>query len=483
MKKFVLLAIFILVIFSACRPKDNSYELNLGYAMAHANYRREIINPPTREHLLEVIAGRCSAPITIDLQELMTEPIPNFTISTEKAIYDVNLLFGLLRDMYGAYYYFGGDEVFLPLLDNIIEELNRWEHWSGSIFETLLINNLSTIIADNHFRFGQRTIEASASFFEPGLRFTRSDNGFRHLESGLYVTEVAGHNINDVFRLTIDEAGEFFYSIVIAIPNEGILHQRMRYNITIVLENDKEITKSLRSTQTQQIPFAEPSLWFEGDIPIVSIREMEQPNATDGLESNANKFLFFAEELADEPIIIIDVRSNRGGACVLSTMWLYRILGEVVPETFAKLFRHREIKLPEDYACMGCASGLDLTKYRPIELLSDSNYLTSGYLGKTIENNQLIILLVDRFSASASECFASRILSIENTLIVGQNTSGTIITNGGRLIYLPNSGIPVSFGNAQVIYPEGHFAEGIGIAPDIWVSGDALTAVLAMLGR
>ncbi|MCL2285617.1 MAG: Gfo/Idh/MocA family oxidoreductase, partial [Firmicutes bacterium] len=100
-----------------------------------------------------------------------------------------------------------------------------------------------------------------------------------------------------------------------------------------------------------------------------------------------------------------------------------------------------------------------------------------------IENDRLIILLTDRFTASAGDAFADLMLNMENTLIIGQNTAGILLT---CMMYtrlsLWRSGVPFGFGATIHIHPEGHLPEGIGIAPDLWVNGDALTAALALLG-
>ena len=46
----------------------------------------------------------------------------------EDALEDVDTFFRLLQTTYGAYYYFGGDEVFLPIRDAVKEELTAlWE--------------------------------------------------------------------------------------------------------------------------------------------------------------------------------------------------------------------------------------------------------------------------------------------------------------------------------------------------------------------
>jgi len=73
-------------------------------------------------------------------------------------------------------------------------------------------------------------------------------------------------------------------------------------------------------------------------------------------------------------------------------------------------------------------------------------------------------------------------LGMTNTLIIGQNTASRSINPVILPFVLPNSGVVVWFGNAITAFAEERSAEDIGLSPDIWVHGDALTAALALVG-
>ena len=100
-----------------------------------------------------------------------------------------------------------------------------------------------------------------------------------------------------------------------------------------------------------------------------------------------------------------------------------------------------------------------------------------------VPNDKLIILLIDRYAASAGENFTDQILSLENTLVIGQNTAGVLLTGGMDQFFLPNSDIQIDMGIIYNIWDEAHFKEGAGISTDVWVIGDALQAALAMLRK
>jgi len=98
-------------------------------------------------------------------------------------------------------------------------------------------------------------------------------------------------------------------------------------------------------------------------------------------------------------------------------------------------------------------------------------------------SNQLIIMITDRFTGSAGESFVSLMLGLENTLIIGQNTTGVYRSCQSMFFELPNSGIPVAFGQSLVVSGDELFVEGVGFAADVWVHGNALTATLALLAN
>ena len=54
-----------------------------------------------------------------ELERLTTARQPEKSLTLEDALDDVDTFFLLLQTTYGAYYYFGGDDVFLPIRDAV----------------------------------------------------------------------------------------------------------------------------------------------------------------------------------------------------------------------------------------------------------------------------------------------------------------------------------------------------------------------------
>lgn len=61
-------------------------------------------------------------------------------------------------------------------------------------------------------------------------------------------------------------------------------------------------------------------------------------------------------------------------------------------------------------------------------------------------------------------------MNVENTLIIGQNTYGMLLSNAYTALVLPESGIVVQLGSDLRVFAEGSFEEYVGYSPDLWVS-------------
>ena len=171
-----------------------------------------------------------------------------------------------------------------------------------------------------------------------------------------------------------------------------------------------------------------------------------------------------------------------GGSTELPKRWLYHLTGYNIPSTFVDLrvYRHHAYWNPWQY---GTDALPDL--YYP-HLFStigfdDNHEIFHLPPDEIIQRDQLLIMLVDRVIGSAGEVFVDKMFRMENTLVVGQNTRGNLLSFGDGGMRLP-SGINVRISSFFTVHPDGHFVEGLGYAPDIWVEGDVLVAVLGMLG-
>ena len=414
--------------------------------------RHDIVRLDPRDpYLLEIaVANRRSFATRPPIPE---ERLPCGRITQSAAISDVEFLFGVLRDRYAAYRFLGGDDAFFPVRDAVIYEVSQLESLLPSDLRRILRTHLSTVIVDNHFMLGGVPVTPSIYFYgNEQLMFDRSYDGFRNRSNNLYVVYVERHDIYTLFRLSMDSNGEFFYSPIVMTETRPTT-----YYIIIMYEDgsgERLELYELRSDNMTRGKCADgmrTRMARAGGIPVITVRAMERFH-------EATAFMNYATSLREEPVIIIDLRSNGGGIGQSIGRWLRRLTGEYVLTNTLLVFGDDSLISFDTLA-----------------------HNIRNEMASVVEIDQKLILLVDRYSASAAEVFVDYILNIENALIIGQNTSGTLITGRGTNRRMPNSGIGFSASDFFIIFPEGIFEEEIGFAPDIWVHGDALRATIEML--
>lgn len=465
-------------------------ELTLVDVFAIANERRQSVKQPDILAAQELLKGY--TPGIINVEDLTGGNL-KLSLSREEAIFDAEKYFSMLRHTYGGYTYFGGDEIFLPIFDDIIEALSKQEEWPTMKFVDEIHSQLSRVIFDNHLFIDMKIYAVEYDFYAWEMPFDKNGDRFLKRDSGLHVAEIEGYDLDEVFRLAVNEEGEFFYIPIFMEPK----NLSGNLCITVIYDNgDKEIV-SLKNPNRRGWPLQDSMLRYKDDIPIVVLRKMYNPFVGGGLggnSSNANmedaiRFLSFAEELKDENVIIIDIRSNQGGYSILSNKWLYLLTGEIVPNNFLRV--HYDLNKLVDLTETLMQQEEDIINNPYYDLTVESldqmvpfgeDHFISNPPDRIISNDKLIIFLIDRYVYSAGEVFTDLINSIENTLVIGQNTAGTLITGGFITYYLPNSNVAFSITHSFHIFDEAYFREGVGIAPDVWVVGDASKAALAILG-
>jgi len=461
-------------------------------ALAVAQTRREGIIKPSRDSILALVQEREAQ--TVDMNRFSSSVDRADSISSQEAIYDFGILSDIIRQIYGAYTYFGGDTVFLPIFEQIVNTLAEREYWDVSEFSELIFNSLNDVINDNHVMVDERQMGNSYIFLIPNGHasiFDRSENGFRNRHTGLYVEDVLfegvslTHELETILRLSMNSNGEFYHSFVIVRPEDVVVPTPL----TVIYEDGYHENIPLSPMPPlERMDFENVSLKCNQGFPVVTIRQMGFPDTRHGAHrDDARRFLAYAEELRNEPVIIVDIRSNPGGNGLLPTRWLHILLGEIVPgnhwvlegvtyNDFISRIRNQPWRNPFNNTYG------NVRTYTTPEPLGDHHTLMRTQPDRIVSNTPLLILLTDRGSASASENFADMAFNLDNALVIGQNTGGSLHTNMTYMRrYLPNSGIPFGLGRGMHIHPSGHLQEGIGIFPDVWVDGDALEAAVAML--
>lgn len=354
----------------------------------------------------------------------------------------MDYLFNVFHDTYALYDYFGGDEVFHAVKEAVIEECESSASLTGEILEQSLLKNL-TFIKDGHFSInGQSTQQRAYPFFYREVAFVKTDEGYQTVD-GKRVESVDGYDhLDELMKRSISPEGKLVYYPVLLKDNDPStrldLPQSCDETLTVHYANKtkQELTAEpfqiysetfLKTPEEYQIVTSRQN----GEIPVFQFNDFDLNYKKEILEG--------AAALRDEPIAILDLRSNRGGSALIAEDWL--------------------------------------SKYANTSVLLNGTTIdtkTGEFLRNEedtwIENPNILIILSGKYSASASEMMIDCAYNLENVLIIGENTMGALLGGQGSTC-LPFSAIKVGVGNGLLsLQAEGdYFKELRGFYPDIWV--------------
>ena len=379
-------------------------------------------------------------------------------ISVNAAIQDAEILFHYIQNQYPGYDFFGGDEVFLPILQDLKYALYNYGSYITRLnFSGKLFWGLRDIISDGHFAIGPWLISSDIAYFHNNQAMYDSANGyFINRHTGETLVDANGQDINSIMKLHLNKDGEFFYSpIFLEDTPANYLEKIFTY------KNGHRVTYTFAREQVYHRPITYPSLTHIAGVPVVQLMRMGEVAGRHA--DHATLFLDTVPKLAEEPVIVVDLRGNAGGFPGVAQSWIFLLTRQFASHNYAHI-----------------------TQRRPGGYTVNSNYnIMLPRPRRIVCIDSIIIFLTDRTVVSGGESFVDLAFNMHNTLVVGTATAGVMAFSGS--LYeniLPHTGLTFTFGSERFLWPEGHFAEYVGIQPDLWVYGDnALEYTLAMIAR
>ena len=383
---------------------------------------------------------------------------PEKMLTQQEAIEDVTYLFDAFHDCYDPYEYFGGTKVFDVAEEKIKEELQKQESIKSEDFEKILLQELK-FVKDAHFGINmQRTNPVKIPFFFRENAFQKTKNGYQTTE-GKQVKSVEGYeNLDEIMKRSLSKEGELVYYPVLLKDCDfwDAFETPQTCDETLIVHYTNGESEELEAEPYQiytEMDIEHPEknkvvrAWEDGEIPVFQFNMFD--------EKHRDSILTGAKKLREAPISILDLRSNTGGNGGIPGEWMERYTQKSVSGHKTVIDTKEGIKIED----------------------SDTEE-------PWVEHDKMLIILVGKYSASASEWLLDLAYNVENVLIVGENTSGAIIGMTSK-ISLPNSACQVDIGSGKVsLFPEdkGYMEEFRGVYPDIWVpAGEAEDLILQFL--
>ena len=316
-------------------------------AIMRAN--REIALPPPHPDFDEIAAGfltpgapndimrqlQIASDIRQQRRQAEREVSPCDLLAHEDIAWEIDFVFDILRHAYAAYQYFGGDEVFLPLRDSMLERLAGMDNPLSvyAFLEDLLAPSFQGVIEDNHFWLsfpgGERRL-----FDAPAHALHMSDEFTLRRSAGDLVAEIDGemHRVLETtlrdgqpangILPTLTAEGEFAFAFgrFDRVGNSPVEMTAHFENIATSERHSRVVALPMVESPPQQyrLPLAKRE---EGGVTIMETRTF-MPDV-----GVASDFFDAGYALRGEPVFILDLRDNRGGIGYFPVTWMYAYIG------------------------------------------------------------------------------------------------------------------------------------------------------------
>ena len=374
----------------------------------------------------------------------------NRMLTREQMVEDVTYLFDALYAGYGNYDQMGGQAAFDAAEQAILEECRQYDSLNTLDFFKLLIPRFS-FVKDAHFRIqGQKTNPDWYPFYFREMTFYKA-NGQYIAENHKTVASVDGYeDLTQLFKRSISSEGEIVYYPV-------VLQDTTDWDEPLTVHYTDGSTQVLRCEpyswgegigKVDQL--AIPEVHYDNDIPVLLVNSI-RGETVEGWQEGFDQG---AQVLGNAPVGILDLRFNPGGYGDVAVGWLKEYAKAVVPTNSMFFFFN---------------SGMQETNARDL----------------WVSNENLLVILTSKWTASSAEMLMDAAYNLENVLIVGENTCGALI-GGSAPVQLPNSRLSVAIGPSQTIIPDtnDYFEEYRGFCPDLWVpAGEAEELAVKLLEK
>lgn len=375
-------------------------------------------------------------------------------LNPEEAEEDVNYLFDAFYYDFAFYDYFGGHAVFDQAKADTLQEVQSRDSLTCEDLQKILVSHL-TFIKDGHFNINQDyPSEKDIPFFFRQVMFVKTDSGYQNA-NGKVVASVDDHpDLDELFKRSISKEGYLVYY--------PVLLKEAKFDGTEWDKHvcDEQLTVHYADGSTDVLTADTWSQYYK-DLPKGQNTDLRQTDGIPVFQFNHFDPSFLEEtndaaaQMSNAEISMLDLRSNVGGYEEVAHQWFNR-------------YSHQRV----------FGTGVRYSVLPASLVASPSTSKTPR-----ASNDNILILLSGKCSASCAEITLDLSYNLDNSLIIGENTNGSMISNSGH-IELPNSKCSVDMTFSTVyLTPDGsdYFEELRGFFPDIWVPAKEAETLAAKL--
>lgn len=390
---------------------------------------------------------------------------PRAAVTMNAAKEDIEFYFQMLRQFYGGYLHFGGDERFNQAKQECLAYLNE----TGTIETNKLILIMLTatnFIKDNHFTIGNKRFNAASKYFSNEvISFYKKENKIFDEKGREVVAVDQDENVDNYFYLSLDDEGYICWHFGLVLKQ----YPQPSYELTYDTGEKENISVDYVYMKNT-IDYSEDVI---NDVPIVQIGVMFSEYGED--QELARQFLDSANRLSKSDVAILDIRNNSGGNGLLPLKWVENYAGQRIGLNGSGIMIYDGNLDINDHLLIDDSQKMsEIMDYFDAVEINKGIYQRKNCNNLMVENDQVLFVLMNSYSASAAEYLVDALHNVKNVIFVGTPSAGCLQSDNGNVLVLPNSKIKVSFGNSWSDYDPKYYQEFEGFQPDIWINSSNL---------
>lgn len=415
---------------------------------------------------------------------------PRRSITAQQAAEDVERLFYLFSHGYSGYAFFDQNGDFSRAKASILDKLSTESRWSSSDLSRLLYEELDFII-DCHTEIGDYQYFGHADFwYDTEMELALGSDGYQFATDGVDHSLVSVNNRDPAAFLfpSLNAQGDPIYRL-------GTLSQTTPEPLLLEARGDAQEREFEVALERSDYDYYSEDYFREdavGGVPVIRVRSFG-----DAIQDELTQFVRTGSAHRGDPVVIVDLRGNRGGNESWPVAWIQGLTGRRAESVF--IFSELRSKTTmagranyfvqlQDFYPDNDLFQREASRHTILAEAYESEGRQPTWSGPSyptmspISNETTVVLITNRYVASAGEGMVMRASRAENVVLVGENTMGCLTFGNASLFQLPHSRLsvqlPINFG----AYLDMTFREEIGIQPDLWVpAADAVNSAVAAL--
>lgn len=389
-----------------------------------------------------------------EVETLLTPRAAAGTVEPADTAIDVDLFFRALRSAYGAYFYYGGDEVFLPIRDAVLAELAGKPTLTAASVGRILLQHLAPVLRDGSFTIDGTAVWAreQSMYYVPNLYFAKGD-----VADSEYV------------RPTIADDGAVCYGFA-ALSVDGA---DLPASATVAGQETTLAWVRAEPYDSQSAPAYETT--STQGVPTLICRTLSKETEEAGVKALLDAVPVWQRELC----FLMDLRGNTGGQEATAAAWFKAFADSDAP---VKELRY------QNCSRLLSAFGQSRADYQNGSFMdriaaNSGTWTTAVSDGGQVPNDSLIFVLQDERVAGAGEDFLKYLSTLENVVFVGSNTKGEAMMSEDVSFTLPKTGVVVNCCGSLELFRTTENTNGVGLLPDLWVPPAEADQRVAKLAR